>query len=183
MPRNFLTPVALLVPVLALLCGLVSEARAEPLPAPDVAGAWSKREPLTVEVANPHVVAGAVGPRERFRGFPAAELLDAVVGPGWRGAGRGVEFRAADGYVSRVPSDHLQRYSAWLVFERADSAPFVTDNIYLGQRDVPLGPWYLVWDNIGHPELIPLGDHYWPYQVVEMAVAESVVENAAQLHD
>lgn len=82
-----------------------------------------------------------------------------------------VEFVAADGYRSAVPVVHLERYPAWLVYARADGGNFVTDNAFQGRKAVDLGPWYLVWDNLGSPELLTLGDHYWPYQVVEVSTS------------
>lgn len=160
-------------------------ALAADLPPPAEAAALSGTDSVTIEVRNPHLGLGADAPLSNFRGFPAAAMLDALLGAGWRGttasaAGdrpvdpggvvRLLEFRAADGYVSTIPAAQFLRHRAWLVYARADGADFVTDNVYLGKRNLPLGPWYLVWDNIGAPELIPLGDHYWPYQVVEVSV-------------
>ena len=36
------------------------------------------------------------------------------------------------------------------------------------KTDVPLGPWYLVWDNISNPALLAEGASNWPYQVHEV---------------
>ena len=33
---------------------------------------------------------------------------------------------------------------------------------------MPLGPYYLVWDNIGNPALLAEGARNWPYQVAEV---------------
>lgn len=33
---------------------------------------------------------------------------------------------------------------------------------------MPLGPYYLVWGNIGNPALLAEGARNWPYQVAEM---------------
>ncbi len=123
-----------------------------------------------MEVRNPHLALGVDAPVVAFRGFTAAPLLDALLGAEWREGGA-VEFHAADGYVSSIPVEQFERYPAWLVHRRADAGAFVTDNLFQGRREVPLGPWYLVWDNIGRPGLIPLGDHYWPYQVIEVTWA------------
>lgn len=161
--------------VLATACMLFFSPTAytEPLPSPADAAALVGTGEVTVEVRNPHLALGADAPRVALRGFPAVPLLDALLGPGWREADREVEFRAADGYLSAIPAAQFMRHSAWLVHARADGAAFVSDNAYQGKRDVPLGPWYLVWDNIGSPELIPLGDHYWPYQVVDVSTVAS----------
>jgi len=143
-------------------------AGAAELPSPDALAARLAREPVSVEVRHAHDGLGERAPVLAFRGFPANEALDALLGAGWRDAGANLEFVAADGYRSAIPVAHFTRYRAWLVYQRGDDAAFVTDNVYQGKRDVPLGPWYLVWDNIGSPELILLGDHYWPYQVTDV---------------
>lgn len=145
-------------------------AGAAEVPSPDALEARLRQAPAVVEVRNPHLALGLAAPVLAFRGFPAGAVLDALLGTGWRDVTGDVEFRAADGYRSAISAAHLVRYRAWLVYQRADGAAFVTDNVFQNRRDVPLGPWYLVWDNIGSPELIPLGDHLWPYQVVEVSI-------------
>ena len=42
------------------------------------------------------------------------------------------------------------------------------DNLAQNETDVPLGPYYLVWDNIGNPALLEEGARNWPYQVAEV---------------
>ncbi|MBU3693366.1 MAG: hypothetical protein FGM40_00875 [Rhodocyclaceae bacterium] len=153
-------------------------AHAEPLPAPDQVAARLQREPVMVQVRHPHDGLGERAPVLAYRGFPADEVLDALLGPAWREPGGEVEFAAADGYRSAIPAAHFARYRAWLVHARADGAAFVTDNVFQNRREVPLGPWYLVWDNLAAPELITLGDHYWPYQVVAVTVATPGVHKA-----
>lgn len=170
MTPNLPTPATAAAFAVAVAC-CVQAAHAAPLPAPAEAAALVGTAEATVEVRNPHLALGADAPRIAFRGFAAAPLLDALLGPAWRDGGRAIEFRAADGYVSSIPAAQFERYPAWLVYRRADGADFVSDNVYQGRHAVPLGPWYLVWDNIGSPDLIPLGDHYWPYQVIDVAVS------------
>jgi mono/diheme cytochrome c family protein len=38
---------------------------------------------------------------------------------------------------------------------------------------VALGPWYLVWDNLRDPELLPDGGTYWPYQVTQVLLSRA----------
>ncbi len=47
-------------------------------------------------------------------------------------------------------------------------AAFTVDNVEQNQMDVPLGPYYLVWDNISSPALLAEGARNWPYQVKEV---------------
>jgi len=156
--------------LLAAVCGLVlaGAVHAGALPEPAVLAARLGQPAVVVEVRHAHDGLGAAAPVLAFRGFPADAALDVLLGPDWRGSGGDIEFRAADGYRSAIPVAHFARYRAWLVYQRADGAAFTLDNVFLGRRDVPLGPWYLVWDNLGAPGLTALGDHYWPYQVVEV---------------
>ena len=44
---------------------------------------------------------------------------------------------------------------------------------------MPLGPWYLVWDNISNPALLAEGAGSWPYQVTEIDLVS--VSDAALL--
>jgi len=152
----------------AIVPGLASAAE---LPSPDALEARLRLAPAVVEVRNPHLALGLAAPVLAFRGFPAGAVLDALLGSGWRADATGeIEFRAADDYRSAIPAANFLQYRAWLVYERVDGAAFASDNVYQDKRDIPLGPWYLVWDNIGSPDLIPLGDHYWPYQVVGVSI-------------
>jgi cytochrome c2 len=46
-------------------------------------------------------------------------------------------------------------------------SPF-TYNTKGNEGVIDLGPYYLVWDNISHPELIKDGEYGWPYQIAEI---------------
>jgi mono/diheme cytochrome c family protein len=100
-------------------------------------------------------------------------VLDRLLGASWRSPGVEVEFRALDGYVSRIPAERFQQHNAWLVFERIGSPVFAVDNPAQNEKNVPLGPYYLVWDNIAHPELLAEGGTYWPYQVAQVLVSQA----------
>jgi mono/diheme cytochrome c family protein len=58
------------------------------------------------------------------------------------------------------------RHAAYLVYRRLDQPEFIIDNRYQNEHDVPLGPYYLVWDNMNSRELRDEGASAWPYQVV-----------------
>lgn len=132
-------------------------------------------EPQTVEVIEPHLSTPDRRTRLRYVGWPAAVVLDRLFAAGWKDAGMVIEFRALDGYVSRVPVERFARYSAYLVFARADGAPFEVENVAQNEKHVALGPYYLVWDNVRDAELLKDGASFWPYQVNEMrAVAASL---------
>ncbi len=47
------------------------------------------------------------------------------------------------------------------------------------QANVSLAPYYLVWDNIHHPDLIEQGGTYWPYQVSEISLTQTYERDRA----
>ena len=121
-----------------------------------------------VQVYEPHLSVGDRHVAIRYVGYPAAAVFERILGKRWQDKGEAVEFRALDGYVSRLRVARFGREKAYLVFARHDGAPFTVNNLRQNEKDVPLGPWYLVWDNIGNPALIAEGARNWPYQVKEI---------------
>nr|WP_297380020.1 hypothetical protein [uncultured Roseateles sp.] len=127
----------------------------------------------TVTVLEPHLMRDGRMPEVRYLGVPADAALTAVLGPGWRAPGQELEFRALDGFVSRIPVERFAQHRAWLVHARADGRPFQVDNHLQGERQVPLGPYYLVWDNRASKALQAEGGALWPYQVASVSVGPS----------
>ena len=124
--------------------------------------------PATIAVHEPHLSRGVRRVTIEYVGYPAAGVLAELFGKDWRGQAETVELRALDGYVARIDAARFEEETAFLVFTRADGARFTIDNPRQNQTDVPLGPWYLVWDNISSPELLAEGASKWPYQVHEV---------------
>ncbi|MDE0626348.1 MAG: cytochrome c [Bryobacterales bacterium] len=106
-----------------------------------------------------------------YVGYRANDVMAHLFGEDWQGQGRTIEFRALDGYVSRIVVSRFAEEEAYLVFARKDGAPFTVDNVEQNQMGVPLGPYYLVWDNISSPALVVEGTRNWPYQVKEVHLA------------
>jgi hypothetical protein len=69
---------------------------------------------------------------------------------------------------SAVASTKLKKYRAFLAFARSDGTPFTVDNISQNEQKNPLGPYYLIWDNFGAPELLRQGAYDWPYQITSI---------------
>lgn len=157
-----------------LAAAWVPAARAVELPAP--AALKQALAPRPVRVFEPHLSTREQPVAVTYLGWPATVVLDRVLGMAWRASGVDVEFRALDGYVSRIPSERFARYRAYLVVERSDQATFSVDNPSQNEKRVPLGPYYLVWDNVGAPELLPEGGTYWPYQVAQVLVSTARTE-------
>lgn len=154
-----------------------SAVRPVALPAPADLRAWmgsgAGSAPVTVTVREPHLVRNGQMPEVRYVGHDATAVLTRLLGAGWRTPGQELEFRALDGFVSRIPVERFARYRAWLVVARADGAAFEVDNHLQGEREVPLGPYYLVWDNRASKALQAEGGALWPYQVASIGVGPS----------
>ena len=106
-----------------------------------------------------------------YQGFPAAPILDQLLGARWRETGTLVAFESKDDYLSMIPAERLLRYPAYLVYDSAPGGSFSVETPPLNHR-VPLGPWYLIWDNVLHPELRQDGATYWPYQIERVGVVD-----------
>jgi len=100
-----------------------------------------------------------------FRALPLAAVLDRVFTPSWR-AEEELLFTCRDGYQPTVPVQRALEHRAWLAFERP-GADFSIDKLESGRRQrVPLGPYYLVWENLDDAVVRAEGDYGWPYQLV-----------------
>ena len=119
-------------------------------------------------VYEPHLSSGGQRVVVEYVGFPAAAVLAHVFGEGWSDLATTVEFRALDGYVSRIDVGRFLTENGFLVFARTDGSSFTVDNLLQNESDVPLGPYYLVWDNVANPSLLAEGGRNWPYQVTEI---------------
>ena len=143
-------------------------AQAADLPAPQTLQRQMPAPPQAFAVYEPHLSVGDRHVTIRYVGYPAVAVFERILGRNWQKRGEAVELRALDGYVSRLPVSRFLAKRGFLVFARQDGAPFTVNNLRQNEKDVPLGPWYLVWDNIGNPALIAEGARNWPYQVKEI---------------
>ena len=123
---------------------------------------------VAAAVFEPHLSAGGRRVVVEYVGYPAADVLGHVFGEGWHERAETVEFRALDGYVSRIAVGRFLTENGFLVFARTDGSSFTVDNLLQNESDVPLGPYYLVWDNVANPSLLAEGGRNWPYQVTEI---------------
>ena len=157
----------LLAAVLGLALLAFSPLRAAEMPTADDLQAQMGTPAETITVYELHLSAGDDHVAVDYVGYPAVDVLARLFGADWHTRGDTVEFRASDGYVLRVAIDRLLTVDAYLVFGHTDGSPFTVDNLLQNQSDVPLGPYYLVWDNIGNPALIKEGPGTWIYQIIE----------------
>lgn len=102
-----------------------------------------------------------------YEGFEIAKLFASVYGDQWKEIDE-VLFTCVDGYQPVLPMDRFTRRVGYLVYRRLDQAAFNVQNRFQSEKDVPLGPFYLVWDNLRSDELRAEGANGWPYQVVSV---------------
>ena len=153
---------------LILAIWLISRATlgiAATLPTPEELQNKLNKPPITVSVVEPHMLSKRIQVRVDYVGYPLEEVLTAILGAKWNQPNRDIEFRALDGYVSRIPAVRFAKYHAYLVFARKGAKEFYVDNLAQNEKRISLGPYYLVWDNIAAPELLAEGATHWPYQV------------------
>lgn len=159
--------------VVLLLVIPSAQANTDQLPDPSAMRSLLESPAVVVRVKEPHLSSKSKAVLVQYRGWPAARVLDKWLGKAWRTPGVEIEFRALDGYVSHIPFERFQKYRAYLVFERLGHPSFSVDNRLQNEKNIPLGPYYLVWDNLKSPELVADGATYWPYQVTQLRVGKA----------
>lgn len=108
-----------------------------------------------------------------FLALPFAQVLDALYGASWR-ADDELLFTCRDGYQPTVPVARVLAHRAWLAFERSDAPAFTLHKFESGRhRDVPLAPFYLIWENVADAQVRAEGDYGWPYQLVGVELIRS----------
>ena len=173
----------------ALVVLMTAAARAAELPPSERLQKQMGAPATTLTVHEPHLSLGGVRVAIEYVGYPAVDVLARLFGNDWHDQAGAVELRALDGYVARIDAVRFLNEAALLAFARRDGAPFTIDNPRQNQTDIPLGPWYLVWDNISSPALLDEGARNWPYQVHEVNLV-SLTDSAllpdglaAELHE
>lgn len=100
-----------------------------------------------------------------YEGIDTAKLFAQVYGDQWKQVDE-VLFTCVDGYQPVLPRERFTRHASFFAFRRLDQDSFVVENRFQGQKDVPLAPFYLVWDNLQSKELRDQGASAWAYQIV-----------------
>lgn len=103
--------------------------------------------------------------RERvYRAFPVRAILDSVFGKDWENA-QEIVLTSTDGYQPSVPVAKFLAHRAYFAFAHEDGGPFTMTNRLQNNEVVPLGPLYLVWDNLNSQTLLESGASDMPYQI------------------
>jgi len=145
-------------------------ALAEKIPAPEALEAQSGARPVTLKVIEPHLSTPEKPVEVAYLAFPAPVALAAALGPDWAARAKTIELRTLDAYVSPINVARLASGKAYFAFAHADRSPFAVDNLTQNEKNVPLGPYNLVWDNRSDPELLAAGARDWPYQVDDVSL-------------
>ncbi len=128
----------------------------------------SKLSRKNIKVIEPHESTISRHSYVEYTGIPLDELLTHWFENKWKSEGNQIVFLAKDGYRSAISSQKLIKYHAYLAFARSDNKAFKIDNLAQNQQAVELGPYYLIWANLGVKELIDFGAYDWPYQVTRI---------------
>ena len=99
-----------------------------------------------------------------YRAVPAREVFDSVFGKGWRQA-QEIVFTSIDGFQPSIPVKKFLAHEGYLALAHVDGTPFTLTNRLQNDEVVPLGPLYLIWDNIGSKALLEAGASEMPYQL------------------
>lgn len=102
-----------------------------------------------------------------YQGVESQILFDRIFGQEWRKEDE-ILFTCTDGYQPSIPVADFLKNRSWFVFGKTDKSPFEVVNNLQNKERVPLGPLYLVWDNLKNEELRQQGGNGWPYQIVKM---------------
>ena len=104
-------------------------------------------------------------------GFSALRLdrvLDFVYGVSWR-VEEELLFTCRDGYQPTIPVQRVLSHRAWLAFERTDQEGFTIRKRESGEiKQVELGPFYLIWENLADAVVRQEADYGWPYQLMRV---------------
>jgi cytochrome c2 len=143
------------------------------LPAPETLAGQPGLAAQVVEVIEPHLSEHGHEQRVAYRGIPMEPLLNRQFGARWQSPDAEIVFFARDGYRSAIAGERFGKARAYLAYARADGRPFVVDNPRQHEAAVPLGPYYLVWDNRNDAALRTSAEYGWPYQVERMEMGSA----------
>jgi hypothetical protein len=132
-------------------------------------------EAVEITVMEPHMKCGEADCKVTYLGIPLEKLMQYYFPDTWDGFNGFIHFSASDGYLAAIDTERARKKHGYLTFARADGKPFIIDNNQQNEKDLPLGPFYLVWDNLRDRDLQKLGSYGWPYQIVRVALLPASV--------
>lgn len=99
-----------------------------------------------------------------FEAFPADELLTKIYGNDWKESEEAL-FTCSDGFQPSLPMAEFSKHQGYLAFARKGESDFSVVNPDSHEK-VPMGPLYLIWENIKDASIRNQGTiPGWPYEV------------------
>lgn len=98
------------------------------------------------------------------------KILDAVYGKSWK-KGPILSTMCKDGFQPQINTKKLLKYGAYLAYAETNTKDFKIKKPAENNRIVELAPFYMVWDNLKHKDLLDeptMQD--WPYQLTQIDV-------------
>ena len=107
-------------------------------------------------------------PHERkevaFEAFAADDLFAKIYGEDWKKSEEAL-FTCSDGFQPSLPAAEFGAHQGFLAFARKDDSAFSVFSSDQHEK-VPVGPLYLIWENIKDASIRKQGTNPgWPYQV------------------
>ncbi|MCC7441470.1 MAG: hypothetical protein IT285_07545 [Bdellovibrionales bacterium] len=102
-----------------------------------------------------------------FEGHPARDLLKKAYGKSWNTAEE-ILITCTDGFQPSIPAELLREGEALFANRRTDQEQFTVEISGERKKRVPLGPYYLVWENLKNPAIRAQGGNIWPYQIAKV---------------
>ena len=99
-----------------------------------------------------------------FKAFDAGELLAKIYGDDWKKSEEAL-FTCSDGFQPSLPMAEFGSHHGYLAFARNDDPEFSVMSPDKHEK-VPVGPFYLIWENIKDASIRKQGTiPGWPYEV------------------
>jgi mono/diheme cytochrome c family protein len=104
------------------------------------------------------------GEKRIYEVIPFNAVMDTAYGKDWRKS-EDILFTCADGYQPIIPASEFKKHEAYLAIAVPGAKDFTVFSKIHENKPVELGPFYLVWNNLGDTVLMAQGPNYWPYQL------------------
>jgi mono/diheme cytochrome c family protein len=121
---------------------------------------------ITLTILEPHENFS----KTNYSGFETKSVLNYIYGEQWQKSEL-IVFKCADGYQDLIPIDNLKTHDSILAYKK-EAGTFSLYNKGQKEQITDLGPYYLVWDNKRNQDLKTDGATHWPYQIVEIELAQ-----------
>lgn len=116
-------------------------------------------KPLEITIYEPHEQKNRT-----YFGFPALAILKDIY-KNHLMSNKDLYITCSDGYKPSIPVVKFLKYDSYLVFKSSNKEKFTIINKNQNNEFVELKPYFLIWDNLKHPELKKQGTYDFPYQI------------------